>query len=59
MSIHRLTRLLTGTMLPLLFCSLPARASVIDFEGFTSGTVNGQGGWTVEDSFGNGVTPYD
>jgi len=31
-----------------------AMAAVTDFEGFTTGTsVNGQGGWSVEDSFGH------
>ena len=31
-----------------------AQADMVDFEGFTTGTsVNGQGGWTVEDQWGN------
>jgi hypothetical protein len=31
-----------------------AVASTTDFTGFSLGTVNGQGGWTVEDEWGNG-----
>ena len=38
----------------MLAVSSVAQGSVIDFEGFTAGaSVNGQGGWTVEDSFGH------
>lgn len=35
------------------------KAGLVTFEGFTPGTVNGQGGWTVEDSFGNSTTAFD
>jgi len=31
----------------------PAGATTTDFTGFAPGTVNGQGGWTVEDQWGN------
>lgn len=36
-----------------------ATAAIVDFEGFTPGSVNGQGGWTVEDEFGNSVNAFD
>ena len=35
-----------------LSSSAAATAAVTDFEGFATGTVNGQGGWTVEDQWG-------
>ena len=50
---------LTATMVSLLVSGNLLQASVIDFEGFTPGTVNGQSGWTVEDSFGNSTTAFD
>ena len=50
---------LTATMVSLLVSGNWLQASVIDFEGFTPGTVNGQSGWTVEDSFGNSTTAFD
>lgn len=34
-------------------------AGVINFDGFSVGTVNGQGGWTVQDSFGNSANSFD
>jgi len=35
-------------------------AAVIDFSSYTVGTsINGQGGWTVEDSFGNAAELFD
>ncbi|QDV43436.1 hypothetical protein Enr13x_32930 [Stieleria neptunia] len=40
--------------------SANAHAGVVTFDSFTPNTsVNGQGGWTVEDSFGNSTFPYD
>lgn len=40
--------------------ALEANANPVTFEGFTLNTsVNGQGGWTVEDSFGNSVVSFD
>lgn len=39
---------------------LTANAGTITFDSFTTGTsVNGQGGWTVEDSFGNASELFD
>jgi len=34
-----------------------AMATTTDFEGFAAGTVNGQGGWTVADMWGNSAGP--
>lgn len=47
-----------------LTVSATARAASVDFEGFTPGTVNLQGGWTIQDQWGNshigvGPAPWD
>ncbi|MGE9268278.1 MAG: hypothetical protein ACQKBY_09285 [Verrucomicrobiales bacterium] len=36
-----------------------ASAAVVDFEGLTPGSVNGQAGWSVADEFGNSPTAFD
>jgi len=58
-----LTALAIGTAF--IVASHQANADTVTFEGFTTGTsVNNQGGWTVEDEFGNGrpdipLPPFD
>jgi hypothetical protein len=39
--------------------SSPASAAPINFDSFSVGSVNGQGGWTVQDSFGNSANLFD
>ncbi|GAB2756574.1 hypothetical protein GCM10027020_05890 [Nocardioides salsibiostraticola] len=52
-----------ATSLALVSLATAAFAGTTDFEGFTAGSVNGQGGWTVEDEFGKGraaaLPPFD
>ncbi len=48
-----------GLLAGVSFLGNPANGMTEDFESFGLGTVNLQGGWTVQDSFGNGVVAYD
>ncbi|MEQ9642985.1 MAG: PEP-CTERM sorting domain-containing protein [Alphaproteobacteria bacterium] len=47
-----------GSLIGMVSAS-PAFAVMVDFDSMTPGNVNGQEGWTVEDSFGNQVTNFD
>jgi hypothetical protein len=54
-----LTKLALATAFAVLITP-GARAAFTDFESFTlNDSVNGQGGWTVEDSFGNSAELFD
>lgn len=50
-------RLLSLAFLTLSLTS--ADAGLVDFDDFAYGTVNGQGGWTVQDSFGSSTFSVD
>ncbi len=50
-----ITRMAAATTLALLLAGM-AQAYQTDFEGFSLGPINGQEGWTTEDSFGNDPT---
>jgi len=60
MFVRKMTRAAVLSAVCALLLAGQAFATTVNFEGMTTGTsVNGQGGWTVEDEFGNSGELFD